>query len=174
VFAAGAPERELKGLLADGQFDAATALAADRLARDPGNPDIRALGTEALLKARLPRWIGHLRQRQFDLAASELARMRAASRNNADAMPLVAEIAWIGELEQFVAGRGGAEAQLGGAADQARVRQFLKRWQDDQQAHQRAFATISTWVPEFRDTYAKAVSDLRKLALVGGNGGNDQ
>lgn len=174
IFAAGAPERELKGLVADGQFDTAATLAAERLARDPGNAEIRALGTEALFKARLPRWIAHLRQHRFDQAAAELARMRVASRNNADARPLVAEVGWIGELEQFVAGRGGAEAPLQGPADQARVRQFLKRWQDDQQAHQRAFATISSMVPEFRDTYAKAVSDLRKLALAGGNGGNDQ
>jgi hypothetical protein len=54
----------------------------------------------------------------------------------------------------------------------------LRQWQDGQQAHQRAFATISSTVPAFRDTYAQAVSDLRKLALLGESGGaangNDQ
>jgi hypothetical protein len=29
-------------------------------------------------------------------------------------------------------------------------------------------------VPAFRDTYAQALSDLRKLALVGGNSGSEQ
>jgi hypothetical protein len=86
----------------------------------------------------------------------------------------VAEIAWIGELERFVAARGGADAPSGSPADQARVRQLLRQWQDDQQAHQRASATIASTVPAFRDTYAQAVSDLRKLALAGGNGGKDQ
>jgi hypothetical protein len=171
---AGAPERELKELIAQGHYDSAAVLAARRLARDPGDADIRALGTEALLKARLPRWITHVEQRRFDLAAAELARMRQASRDNADASPLVDEIAWIGGLDRFVAERGGADAAVRDAADQARIRQLLRQWQDEQQSHQRASATISSYVPQFRDFYARAVSDLRKLALVGGNGGNEQ
>jgi pSer/pThr/pTyr-binding forkhead associated (FHA) protein len=174
LYQAGAPERELSALAAQGQYARAARLAADHLARDPGDADIRALGTEALLKAFLPRWMNYLGQRRFDLAANELAHMRAASRDNADARPLVAEIAWIGAVEQFVAGRGGADAPVRDAADAARIRELLKQWQDGQQAHQRAFATISSWVPAFRDTYARAASDLRKLALVGGGGGNDQ
>jgi pSer/pThr/pTyr-binding forkhead associated (FHA) protein len=171
---AGAPERELKELVAQGQYDSAAVLAARRLARDPGDADIRALGTEALLKARLPRWITHVEQRRFDLAAAELARMRQASRDNADARPLVEEIAWIGGLDRFVAERGGADAAVRDAADQARIRQLLKQWQDEQQSHQRASATISSYVPQFRDFYARAVSDVRKLALAGGNGGSEQ
>jgi pSer/pThr/pTyr-binding forkhead associated (FHA) protein len=174
VFRAGAPVRELQGLAARGDYERAAMLAAERLARDPADAEIRALGTEALLKANLPRWIASIGQRRFDLAARELARMRAASRDNADARPLVAEIAWVGALEQFVAERGGPDVPVRGAADGARIRQLLKGWQDEQQAHQRASATISSYVPGFRDTYARAVSDLRKLALSGGGGGNEQ
>jgi hypothetical protein len=51
---------------------------------------------------------------------------------------------------------------------------MVRQWQDEQPAHQRAFATISAWVPAFRDTYAQAASDLRKLALAGGGDGNEQ
>ncbi|MGZ5198799.1 MAG: FHA domain-containing protein [Telluria sp.] len=174
LYQVGAPERELQALVAQGHYDTAAALAARRLSQDPGDAEIRALGTEALLKARLPRWMADLQRRRFDLAATELTRMRLASRDNADARPLVAEIAWIGAVERFIAERGGADAPVRDAADQARIRQILKQWQDDQQAHQRAFATISSYVPEFRDTYARAVSDLRKLQLAGGNGGNEQ
>jgi pSer/pThr/pTyr-binding forkhead associated (FHA) protein len=174
AYTAGAPERELKAMIAGGHYDSASALAARRLAGDPGDAEVRSLGTEALLKASLPRWIVAIDRHRFDLATAQLARMRLASRDNAEARPLVAEVEWIGALERFVVDRGGADAPVRDATDQARIRQFLKQWQDDQQTHQRAAATISSLVPEFRDFYARAVSDLRKLALVGGNGGNDQ
>jgi pSer/pThr/pTyr-binding forkhead associated (FHA) protein len=173
-YQAGAPQRALQGLVDSGDFAAASALAADQLARDPGNAELKALGTEALLKSALPPWMAHLKAKRFDLAGQAVAQMRRLSLNNADARALVAEIAWIGGLEQFVSERGGAEAAVRNPPDQARIRQLLKQWQDEQQAHQRAFATISATVPAFRDTYAQAVSDLRKLALVGGNGGNDK
>jgi pSer/pThr/pTyr-binding forkhead associated (FHA) protein len=166
VYQAGAPERKLQGLVDSGDFSAASVLAAERLARDPGNAELRALGTQALLKSALPPWMAHVRARRFDRAAQAVAEMRRISRNNADAAPLVAEIAWIGALEQFVSARGGADAPIRNPADQARIRQVLRQWQDDQQAHQRTFATISSTVPAFRDTYAQAVSDLRKLALA--------
>jgi pSer/pThr/pTyr-binding forkhead associated (FHA) protein len=174
VYQAGAPQRELQGLVDRGDVAAATALAADLLARDPNNAELRALGTEALLKSGLPPWMAHLKARRFDRAAQAVAQMRRMSRNNLDAGPLVDEVGWIGEVEQFVSARGGADAPVRNPADQARIRQVLRQWQDGQQAHQRAFATISSTVPAFRDTYAQAVSDLRKLALAGGSNGNDQ
>jgi pSer/pThr/pTyr-binding forkhead associated (FHA) protein len=178
VYRAGAPQRELQALLDSGDAAAAGALAAGQLARDPDNAELRALGTEALLRSALPPWMAHLKAKRYDRAAQAVANMRTMSRHNADAMPLVAEIAWIGEVEQFVAARGGAGVPIRNPADGARIRQLLRQWQDGQQAHQRAFATISSTVPAFRDTYAQAVSDLRKLALVGETGGaangNDQ
>ncbi|KQV51789.1 FHA domain-containing protein [Massilia sp. Root335] len=170
---AGAPERALQGLVDGGDFATAARLADDRLARDPDNADVKSLGTEALLKAELPQWMADLKAQRFDRAAQAVARMRHLSRNNADASPLVAEIAWVGDVEQFARARGGADAPVRNPADGARVRRILRQWQDDQQAHQRAFATISAYVPAFRDTYAQAASDLRKLALAGGGDGNE-
>jgi pSer/pThr/pTyr-binding forkhead associated (FHA) protein len=174
VHQAGAPQRQLHALLDSGEVAAASAMAQERLARDPDNAELRALGTEALLRSALPPWMGHLKARRFDRAAKEAAQMRTQARNNADALPLVAEITWVGDVEQFVATRGGADAPVRNPADGARIRQILRQWQDDQQAHQRASSTIAATVPAFRDTYAQTVSDLRKLALAGGNGGNDQ
>jgi pSer/pThr/pTyr-binding forkhead associated (FHA) protein len=170
---AGAPERALQSLVDVGDFATAARLADDRLARDPDNADVKALGTEALLKAELPQWMADLKARRFDRTAQAEARMRQLSGHNADARPLVAEITWVGDVERFVHARGGAGAPVRDAADGARVRRILRQWQDEQQAHQRAFATISAYVPAFRDTYAQAASDLRKLALVGGGDGNE-
>lgn len=169
----GAPERALQGLVDSGDFTAAARLADDRLARDPDNADVKSLGTEALMKAELPQWMADVKARRFERAAQAVARMRHLSRNNADAQPLVAEIAWVGDVERFAHARGGADAPVRSPADGARVRRIVRQWQDDQAAHQRAFATISAYVPAFRDTYAQAASDLRKLALAGGGNGND-
>jgi hypothetical protein len=171
---AGAPERALQGLVEGGDFATAARLADDHLARDPDNADVKALGTEALLKAELPQWMADLKGRRYDRTVQAEARMRRLSTHNADAKILVAEIAWVGDVERFVHARGGAAAPVRDAADGARVRRILKQWQDEQPAHQRAFATISAHVPAFRDTYAQAASDLRKLALAGGGDGNEQ
>jgi pSer/pThr/pTyr-binding forkhead associated (FHA) protein len=174
LYLVGAPEREVTRLVASGDYADAAVLASQRLARDPDNAEIRARGAEALLKAELPQWIAHLKARRFDLAAASVARMRQLGHSNADLQPLVAEIEWVGRLEQYSAARGGPDAPVKGAADQANIRLLLKQWQDDPQAHQRAFASISVYVPAFRDTYAQALSDLRKLALVGGANGIEQ
>ena len=171
---AGAPQRRLQELLDSGNAAAASTLAAEQLARAPDNAELRALGTEALLKAELPAWMAHLQAGRFGPAAQAVARMRRLSHDNLDAAPLVSEIAWIGEVEQFIAGRGGAAAPVRTPADQARIRRILGQWQDEQQAHQRAAATIASYVPAFRDTYARLASDLRKLALTVGSNGNEQ
>ena len=173
AYLAGAPQRTLQGLVDGGDFATAARLAGDRLARDPDNAELKALGTEALFKAALPPWMADLKAGRHDRAAAGVARMRALARDNADARPLVEEIAWVGDVERFVQARGGAAAPLRDAADGARVRRLLRQWQDEQAAHQRAFATISAYVPAFRDTYARAASDLRKLALVAGNRGDE-
>ncbi|MFS2213181.1 FHA domain-containing protein [Telluria sp. Tellsp104] len=170
---AGAPERALQGLVDRGDFATAARLADDRLARDPDNADVKALGTEALLKAELPQWMAGLKARRFDRTVQAEARMRRLGTHNADARPLVAEIAWVGDVERFVHARGGAAAPVRDAADGARLSRMVRQWQDEQPAHQRAFATISAYVPAFRDTYAQAASDLRKLALTGGGDGNE-
>jgi pSer/pThr/pTyr-binding forkhead associated (FHA) protein len=170
---AGAPERALQGLVDSGDFATAARLADDRLARDPDNADVKALGTEALLKAELPQWMADLKGHRFDRTVQAEGRMRHLSTHNADARGLVAEIAWVGDVERFVHARGGAAAPVRDAADSARLNRMVRQWQDDQPAHQRAFATISAYVPAFRDTYAQAASDLRKLALAGGGDGNE-
>jgi pSer/pThr/pTyr-binding forkhead associated (FHA) protein len=174
IYLLGAPEREVQRLVASGDYADAAVLASQHLARDPDNAEIRARGAEALLKAELPQWIAFLKARRFDRAQATIARMRQLSHSNADLKPLVAEIDWVGRLEQFAAVRGGSDAPVKGPADQAGIKLLLKQWQDDPQAHQRAFASISAYVPAFRDTYAQALSDLRKLALVGGASGIEQ
>lgn len=163
AYLSGAAERNLNDLLASGQYARASVLAERHLEQDPDNAQLQALATEALLKADLPAWMQKLGARDFDGAAALLAQMKQRGRNNADVQPLLGELEWVGEVERFVIGRGGVEAPVRIFADEEAIRTILQRWEDDTQAHQRAFASISAYVPQFRDRYAETLSHLRKL-----------
>ncbi len=174
LFRLDAPERNAQHLLDSGDYARAAAVAAEALARDPGDARLKALGVEALLKAKVPSWAMLINTRQFDSAAALVADMKRLGRHNPELQPLLTELDWIGKLERFVNARGGADAAGGNAADAATIARMLKQWEDDSQAHQRAFSTISSFVPGFRDTYAEALSHLRKLALSGGRADHEQ
>ncbi len=169
----GAPEREVQALLDSGAYARAAAVASGALADDPGNVRLRSLGTAALLKAYLPAWMASLKAHQFARAAGLVANMKLLARHDPELTPLVGELEWMVRLESFVAARGGAQAPLRGPADAAAIAQILKQWEDDNEAHQRAFVTMASYVPAFRDAYADALSDVRKLALAKGQEPNE-
>jgi pSer/pThr/pTyr-binding forkhead associated (FHA) protein len=168
LYRIGAPEREVEALLAGGAYARAAAVASDSLASDPDNARLKSLGTAALLKANLPSWMAMLKARQFARAAALVAAMQQQARHNPELAPLLAELDWIVRLEAFVAARGGALAPIGSPADAARIQLILKQWEEQNEAHQRAFMTLSSYVPQYRDAYADALSDVRKLALARG------
>jgi pSer/pThr/pTyr-binding forkhead associated (FHA) protein len=161
----GGAEHETAELLAGGNYARAAAVAAAALDEDPDNARLRALDTEAQLKAGLPPWMAAIDKGQFQRATAQLAAMRLHGRRNPELLPLLAELDWIGQLRAFTAARGGAQAPVRDEADAARIRQFLRQWEDQGDAHQRAFALMSAHVPAYRDAYAAALSDIRKLAL---------
>jgi len=157
------PESELKELLASGEHARASEAATRYLARDPGNTELKALGTEAMLKAHVPPWLAMLKARHFDKASAVLSGMKEAGRHNDNVQPLLNELEWMGNLERFVMGRGGPDAPVRIYADEDRIRALLRYWEDGTQRHQRAFATISAAVPAFEEAYAEALSHLRRL-----------
>jgi hypothetical protein len=99
--------------------------------------------------------------------------MKQQGRHIPELAPLLDELDWIVQMEKFVAGRGGAQAPVRDPADAARIQLILKQWEDRNEAFQRAFVTMSSYVPAFRDAYADALSDVRKLALAGGQAKNE-
>lgn len=163
LYLVGAPERNLKELLEEGDYARAAVIASRSLEQNPDNEEIRAFGTEALLKANVPPWLAALNARDFDRAARILSGMKELGRSNADIQPLIAELQWMGDLEKFVMGRGGVDAPIRIYADEGHIKELLKRWEDDRQGHQSAFSTIASHVSEFREPYAIALSHLRKL-----------
>ncbi|MET0982887.1 MAG: FHA domain-containing protein [Telluria sp.] len=168
MYRATSPEREVEDLLAARAYAQAAAGADAALASDPGNSRLKSLGTEALLKASLPAWMAALKAGQFERAARQVAAMRRHARNNPELAPLLDELDWIVALEAFVARRGGAQAPSRDARDAARIEQFLKQWEERSDAYQRAFETMSAHVPAYRDAYAGALSNVRRLALARG------
>jgi pSer/pThr/pTyr-binding forkhead associated (FHA) protein len=163
MYMRGAAERELKQLLARGDNEQAVAVANAYVARHPLADTIKRMASEALLKARVPGWLDALQQRQFDRAAALLGGMRATAAGNADAAPLIDELQWVGELERFVAGRGGVDAPIRIYADEDRINSLLKHWDDDPKSHQRTLDRIAAYVSQFAEPYALALSHLRKL-----------
>lgn len=163
LYLSGASEREVRDLFARGEYANAATAANQYLERHPDNAEIKALGTEALLKGYVAKWLTVLKAGDFDRASAALAGMKRLSSHNADARSLVSQLEWIGDLEQFVLGRGGIDAPIRIYVDEGKIRSLLKQWNEDTQGRQRAFATISSYVAEFRDAYAEALSHLRKL-----------
>jgi pSer/pThr/pTyr-binding forkhead associated (FHA) protein len=163
LYLRGSSERELKNLLASGDYTSAVAVARGYLASHPADMRVSALASEALLKARLPGWLDALGKAQFDQADALLKDMKAASANNVDTTSLVGELQWVGDLERFVAARGGVDAPIHMYADESKINDLLRRWDDDARSHQRALDRIASYVPDFADPYAHALSHLRKL-----------
>ncbi|NIF53362.1 MULTISPECIES: FHA domain-containing protein [Burkholderiaceae] len=159
----GSSERELKNLLASGEYASAVTVARSYLANHPTDTKISALASEALLKAQLPGWLDTLQKAQFDQADARLKEMKSLSANNADAGSLVGELQWVGDLERFVVARGGVDAPIRMYADEPTISNLLRRWNDDARTHQRALDRIAGYVPQFAEPYALALSHLRKL-----------
>ncbi|HKU00034.1 MAG TPA: FHA domain-containing protein [Paraburkholderia sp.] len=163
IYYQGAPQRDMQALLTSGQYESAARIADRHLARYPDDVAWRAMGTEALVKAKVPAWIAAINEHAFDRAQAIVQEMRTLARHNADAAPLVENIGWIGALQAFVLGRGGPQAPIRIYRDEAPIRALTSRWSDDPGEHQRALDRIAAYVPAFAAVYADALSHLRKL-----------
>jgi pSer/pThr/pTyr-binding forkhead associated (FHA) protein len=149
LYMRGSSERDLRNLLASGDYTSAVTAANGYLANHPADTKVSALASEALLKAKLPGWLNTVQKAQFDQADALLKEMRSLSANNADAAALVGELQWVGDLERFVVGRGGADAPIRMYADEGTINSLLQRWDDDPRSHQRALDRIASYVPVF-------------------------
>ncbi|SPR97627.1 FHA domain-containing protein [Cupriavidus taiwanensis] len=158
----GAPERAVQSRFVAGDHAGAAQAADSYLARHPDDVEVQAIGTEALLRAYVPDFAARLKAGDMAGADAVLARLRQLSTHNAEARPLVAELDWIGRLERFTAPRG-ADAPIRLYTDETPMRQLLAYWNQDTAAHQRALGRIAADVPAFRDLYADALSDVRRL-----------
>ena len=159
----GAPDRSLQALVDEGKYVRAAEVADKVLSRHPDEARYQTLGAEALMRAYVPQWSARLQAADYAGATAVLGEMRARSQHNAEGQALVAQLAWVDDLERYVAARGGIDGPIRMYADEAKIRGLLRRWGDDTPSHQRLLNRIANDVPPFRDTYARAMSDLRRL-----------
>ncbi len=80
LYMRGSSERELKNLLASGDYTSAVAAANGYLASHPADTKISALASEALLKAKLPAWLNTLQKAQLSPGAAAWMRRSACTR----------------------------------------------------------------------------------------------
>jgi pSer/pThr/pTyr-binding forkhead associated (FHA) protein len=158
-----ASERDLNNAVARGEYARAAVLASQLLEKHPDNVEVKALATDATLKANVPAWLVKVRARDFDGVKGVLAGMSALVMRDADLRPLIDELEWLGNLERLVSGRGGPEAPIRIYADEDGIEHLIGRWNDDTGEHQRALARIAAHVPQFGDWYGEALTHLRRL-----------
>jgi pSer/pThr/pTyr-binding forkhead associated (FHA) protein len=163
AYVVNAPQRDLKGALARGDFERAAALAARLLEQHPDDVELKAQATEAALKARVPPWLGKVQAHDFGAAQRVLEGMSDLGMRNADLQPLIGELKWLGALERLVSGRGGPDAPIRIYADEDTIEQLLERWNNDTGEHQRALERIAARVPQFGAWYGAALTHLRRL-----------
>jgi pSer/pThr/pTyr-binding forkhead associated (FHA) protein len=159
----GAPERELKEAVARGDYAQAASLANRYLEQRPDDAELKALATEAALKANVPVWLAKLQARDFDGAKAVLASLSELGIRNPDLRPLVGELEWLGNLERLVGDRGGPEAPIRIYVDEDGIAALIGRWNDNTGEHQRALARIASYVPQFAAPYSDALTHLRRL-----------
>ena len=163
LYLQGASERELKDAVARGEYAQAATLANQYLEQRPDDAELKALATEAALKANVPAWLTTLQARDFEGAKAVLAGLSELGIRNPDLRPLVGELEWLGNLERLVSVRGGPEAPIRIYVDEDSIAALIGRWNDNTGEHQRALARIASHVPQFAAPYAEALTHLRKL-----------
>ena len=158
----GGGEQEIRDLLAEGKPAQAALLASQYLQTHPASEAVRALQTEAALKAQVPPWLAQLKAGNAVGADAALAALRATP-SNPDLAQLAGELGWVGRVERFMAPRSAANAPIRLYADDEEIHALLDWWNNDTSTHQRQLARVAATVPEFRDTYAGTLSHLRRL-----------
>ncbi|CAM3801304.1 FHA domain-containing protein [Polaromonas hydrogenivorans] len=159
----GADERQLKNVVERGDYAQASVLVNRLLEQRPGDVDLKALATEAALKANVPPWLAKLQMRDFDGAQAALGALSELGVRNPDLHPIVAELAWLGNFERLVSTRGGPEAPIRIYADEDGIETLLAHWNDNTSEHQRTLARVAAHVPQFSGPYGEMLTHLRKL-----------
>ncbi len=154
---------KVKELVAQGDYAQAALLADRSLGQHPDDVELKALATEAALKANVPAWLVKEAARDFDGAGAVIAGMSQLGQRNPELRPLVAELEWLGQLERLVSQRGGPDKPIRIYADEDSIAAVIDRWNNDTREHQRALARIASYVPQFGAPYAEALTHVRKL-----------
>jgi len=159
----GFDRREIKSLLDDGKFEE-SALAANRyLQKHPDNDEVEAWGQEALARAVTPAWIGMTEKGRFDEAAQYLQAQKKAHAANRRGQEMLDVLSWAGNVEAYMAMRGGVTGPVVMFRDEDRIRTLVGEWEGDSARYQQRMDQIMTNVPAFEPVHSQVFGSLREL-----------
>lgn len=163
LYIRGTPERELKSLLAKGQYAQSVELANQYLKEYPGDERISLLATEALLKYLLPPWMELLEKGRFADADALLVQARGLGESNTEGLRIIELMAWINNLEKFLSVRGGSEAPIIIFKHEDQMNTLIDWWDKDDSGHRHLMIIILRHIPSFEDMYSQVFSQLRMI-----------
>ena len=158
-----APQREIKALVEQGEYQAGLLQAGEYLSQHPGDAEVSALALKALIKETVPGWQAEIEANRFAAAADRLRK----TQNQAQAIPesgvLLGLLEWIGDLQVFLADRGGRDAPLKLFQDEHAIFALLERWEAVARDYELMALKVADWVPDFQELRRRVLSQQRLL-----------
>lgn len=157
----GGPQREIKALIIKEEYRAGLEQASEYLRRHPGDATVSALALEALAKETVPGWQAEIGAGRFAAAADRLREIQARAIPESEI--LLGLLAWIGDLQGFLADRGGRDAPLRLFHDERTIAALMQRWDDATKDYELLSLKIVDWVPSFQELRHQTLSQQRLL-----------
>lgn len=156
-----APQREIKALMSKGDYQAGLERASEYLRRHPEDAEVSNLALEALVKDVVPQWQADIEAGRFDTAADRLQETQAETIP--DSGVLLGLLAWIGDLQRFLAERGGRDAPLKLFHDEQTIAALLERWDAVAKDYELLSLKVADWAPDFQALHRQVLSQQRLL-----------
>ena len=147
-----APRREIKALIEQGDYRAGLLQAKPDPSQHPGDAEMSALALKALVQETVPGWQAEIEANRFAAAADRLRK----TQNQAQAIPesgvLLGLRELIGDLQGFLAERGGRDAPLKLFQDEHAIFALLERWDAVARRTNCYCSSSPTGCPTFRNS----------------------
>ena len=156
-----APQREIKSLISQGDYQAGLERANVYLRRHPEDVEVSNLALEALVKDAVPQWQADIEAGRFAAAADRLQETQAETIP--DGGVLLGLLAWIGDLQRFLAERGGRDAPLKLFHDEQTIAALLERWDAVAKDYELLSLKVADWAPDFQELRRQVLSQQRLL-----------
>jgi hypothetical protein len=159
----GLDRRDIKSLLDDGKYEQSAGAANTYLQRHADDHEANGWADEALTKAILPTWIGHIDKGQFDEAARYLRMEGAKYRNIPHSAQMINTLLWAGNVQAHMVSRGGPTAPIRLFRDEDQIASLVAEWDGDSFRRQQIMDQMVTRQPEFEHIHSQVFSTIRTL-----------
>lgn len=157
------PRQEVAALIDQERYREALARTGTYRERYPDDGELEAQATEALARWLAPSWLQALDEGAFADADALLTEARAAGPLYPEGERLLTLLDWVGDLERFMAERGGGDTPLRLFRDEQPVSDLLARWDAEASGYELLLVKLVRHVPAFQAQRARVSSQLRTL-----------